>query len=469
MQVTFADAVLSHPILAVLDVYYVRTEHTCHKSTSGTLTTSLAEDVLSLVQTQRSVVWGFLESSELLRTEAGEKLLEDAMVFLLSHLKESQVRHRLVFLTTLEDACAAANDFLRMSEQTEGFLCDLYQKYMPLASSNAHRSTPNSTLQQLGESLVSQFSQDAVYAAERTQVFIVRSVQQQTSIPVDLFSKSWEDDWTHNEVIVRLVKIFDTHLVNVQRYLANNYLFQKTLLISARAMVCFYIRCLVQKADMVGRHKHHLPGKIMGKSEKPFRSPKRALIRIRDDICIMSDFYERKAGGNLTLLRMIRNEFGSLEVIRECLGATDSVSLESFIVVIHKRTGADCLVTRHFVGDLVVLMARQFQQKNGSIKHTFDQLQPDLQMVTTRMKEHQPEKVDSEISFVRLDEMLKALYEDRIVQGLMPICWTCLPKDIVQDCDESVVTRRIRKLTRNVAELRSAIRIPPPSTNKSGL
>lgn len=410
--------------------------------------------MLSLVETQRSVVWNFLERTELVATDAGEELFVDAMSFLLSQLHKAQIHHRLMFLTTLKDACAAANDFFRMSEQMELFLSDLIQKYMPIVRSNTSRDGASSTsmlLQQLGDAVVSQFSQDAVFAAERTQIFIVRTLQQETSISFDLFSKSWEDDWTHNEVVANLIKIFDKYLIQINQYLANNYLYHKTLIISARAMVCFYIRCLVQKADAVGRHKHQL--NILGKPEQPFRSPKRVLIRMRDDIGMMSDYFEEKGKESLALVRMVRNEVGQLEVIHECLGATDSASLESFIVVIHKRTGADSLVTRHFVGDLMVLMARHFLKEKGSMKQTFEQLQPDLQMVTTRMKEHQPKKSDPDISFVQLDEMLKALYEERIVQGLMPVCWTCLPKEFVQDSDDSIVARRIRRITRNVAEL----------------
>jgi len=56
-------------------------------------------------------------------------------------------------------------------------------------------------------------------------------------------------------------------------------------------------------------------------------------------------------------------------------------------------------------------------------------------------------------SFVRLDEMLKAMYEDRLVHGALPACWMCLPKEEV-DVGGDIVAKKIRKLTRNLAELK---------------
>ena len=444
-----------------------RTEHTCYKSIDGTLTTSLAEDVISLIETQRSVLWDYLNEAELVGSDVGHEIFQEGTMFVMSCLKESQVRNRLVFLTTIEDACAAANDFFRMSERIENFVRELYQNHFLLsavASVKQSRQAPEfeteiTPLQQLGDSLVDLFSQDAVYGAERAQVFILRTVQEQTSIPSDLFSTAWELDWTHNEVANKLVKVFSDCLVYVRRFLSNDYLYHKSLIISARAMVCFYIRCLVQKAEAVS-WSWHRPG------AKPFQCTHRALIRMMDDMCAMTDFFEEEAKGNQALMRMIRTEFGTLEVIYECLKAADDpASLESFIVVIHKRTGADALVTRHLVADLCLLARQDIHKDRKGLKHTLEQLQPDLHMVTTRMKDHRPaSKTDKEISFVRLDEMLKVLYEDRIAQGLLPVCWTCLPKDVVQDSDESVLAGRIRSLTRNVAELRFGKKKAPSST-----
>jgi hypothetical protein len=440
-----------------------RAEHTCYKTSDGTLATSLAEDVLSLLETQRSVLWSFIKESDLIGTDAGLELFVDGMIFCLTCLKQSQMCHRLVFLTTLEDSMASANDYFRMSERLEKFVREMSRKYVPAAAPKACSFSRNTSgqdysekpqWQQLGDSLVSQFSQDAVYAAERAQVFILRFVQKETSIPSELFSNAWEIDWTHNEVTARLLKISDDYLRNVHRYLCNEYLYHKALIISARAIVCFYVRCLVQKAESIGRMNRQL-GDFLGKRGKPFQRPKRAVVRMRDDLAIITEYFEGKAKGNPVLKRMIRKEVGTLEVIQECLGAGDDLaSLESFIVVIHKRTGADSLVTRYFVGDLYLLVTLRSNEGRCTINHALDQLQPDLQMVTTRMNETRPVKTDSELSFVRLDEMLRALYEDRIAQGLLPICWTCLPKDIVQDSDENVLARRIRSATRNISELR---------------
>jgi hypothetical protein len=140
-----------------------------------------------------------------------------------------------------------------------------------------------------------------------------------------------------------------------------------------------------------------------------------------------------------------------LELIHECLINTevDDDSLESFIVVLHKRTGADALVTRYFLEDLWLLVARREELR--LIDETMVVLQPDLRMVTTRLKETAPKNA-SDVSFVKLDEMLRALYEDRIAQGALPLCWTCLPK--VETEGNKLVANRIRKLTRSLADIR---------------
>ena len=145
-----------------------------------------------------------------------------------------------------------------------------------------------------------------------------------------------------------------------------------------------------------------------------------------DDIGLMREFFHNKTKDNAPLTRAIRSELNTLELIHDVLVATsqDPESLESFIVVLHKRTGADALVTKHFVGDLWLLVAQSRQ--DGSLRtvaRTLDGLQPDLQMVTSRMQERSAHGIGTkELSFVRLDEMLKVMYEDRIVQGLLPVC-----------------------------------------------
>jgi hypothetical protein len=49
--------------------------------------------------------------------------------------------------------------------------------------------------------------------------------------------------------------------------------------------------------------------------------------------------------------------------------------------------------------------------------------------------------------------MLKVMYEDRLAQGVLPACWTCLPK--VEAEADDIVVKQIRSITRKMAELKS--------------
>ena len=325
-------------------------------------------------------------------------------------------------------------------------------------------------------SFVSLVHCDAVYCAERSQVFVMRSINNSTTFPIDLFSSSWEDVWTHNEVVHKLLAYVDEEYLSViERYLCNETLYHKALVICCKAIVCLYVRCLVEKADSVTRRRNHRERQVSACStggarkslrrdeRRPFKNTHRALIRMTEDIKLIKTFFLEKSNGNPVLTRIITNDIYILEVIHECLDAEDEDSLENFIVVIHKRTGADALVTRHFVGDLWLLVAQDkacWQQ----VDQTLTIMAQDLAMVSNRLKEQQYSRGESgslhkrrtEVSFVRLDDMLRTMYEDRIVQGTLPLCWTCLPKQVEADHGNKIVSGKIRALTRSLKEMRWA-------------
>ena len=418
-------------------------------TTSGTLTTSLAEDVFSLLYMQEEVLDDFLNDNILLGTRKGDTMLVDGLLTIIRKLTQTQTSCLPMFLSTLEDCSAAANDFFRMSDKMETFIQDLLEKYPLLVK--ADEGSDTSLVRQEGMEMVSKFSRDAVQCAERSQVFIMRAIKK-TSIPSDLFSLHWEDDWTRNQVVVQMLNVFEDYLSRyIHQYLCNEYLYDKALVVSAKAMICFYIRCLIEKADSVGRRRRNLERFRKTSEGQPFKSRSRALRRMGDDIGLMKDFFVSKAKDNVTLTRILIYEMNILELIHECLGATDSDSLETFTVVIHKRTGADELVTRYFMGDLWLLVANR--EGLEQMDQTMQVLQPDLEMVSKGLKERSLGKPRSDISFVRLDQMLKTMYEDRIAQGMIPVCGTCLPK-MEDEGEHEVVAARIRAITRNFAEIR---------------
>ena len=439
-------------VLSVFPTCHIlRVEATKNRnSKTGVLTTSLPEDVISLLKNDAAV----LEDIVFKKTGIPEgsktttALWIDCMLHVFYVLKQLQLQNRLLFVTTLFDTCAAANDFLRMSELMEDFLNDLTVKHSFL-----HQPSGNllvSTFHREGQALVAFLIQDAVMAAERTQVFIVREIQN-TTIPLDFFSFSWEDEWTQNEVTLSLIELCDEFLKKFDRYLSNEYLYQKAVIVAQKAMICFYIRCLVNKADTVTRRRRNRERIRLTGGIAPFRDHERAFRRMAADIKLLKEFFHDKVDGNTTLHRILADDIAILELVQECLSSDETESLESFIVVIHKRTGADPLVTRYFVGDLWTLTTDNHGR--SKLKRTMKDLQPDLQMVTTRMQEIVTTPQDKDLSFVRMDCMLKALYEDRVTQNILPACWNCLPKVEASEGNE-VVVKQIRTLTRNVVEMK---------------
>jgi hypothetical protein len=80
------------------------------------------------------------------------------------------------------------------------------------------------------------------------------------------------------------------------------------------------------------------------------------------------------------------------------------------------------------------------------------------------------------IPFGQLDEMLKALYEDRVAQGLLPLCWMCLPRgsnsfdsedgncnynDGKPNSVDVKLAKQIQKITQRISDLaRQIVELP---------
>lgn len=471
-------------------------------NTTGTLTTSLAEDVFFVLDMQKQVLHGFLVATKLLQSEtfAGNRLLVQGLTLLVCQVQSAQRRYKHEHVhRSLEDMCSAANDFFRMSLLAEDFTANLLKTFPCLDNCNDdddEQGVMNTRihivqLETMLADLVVRFTQDAVYAAEQAHVFIFRNAVRApaSSMEQDLFSDAWLNDWTHNQVALSLVRACNDYLTDCQRYLGAttdsvndndnkddddcNFLYNKAVIVTVKAVVCFYVRCLIEKADSVTRRRKNKErlftlNQAACKGERlPFQNRKKALIRMRDDITVLQDFFRDKvssvtsasSSSTVALDRIVTAEIFVLELIHECLEqATDSASLEAFIVVIHKRTGADALVTRYLVGDLWLLAGMADDQSSRGkrqLNQTLDLLEPDLRMVSNGMKERASftAKHSSDVSFVCLGDMLRIMYEDRIAQGVLPLCWPFLPK-VVNANGNVVVAEKIRSLTRNIAELR---------------
>jgi hypothetical protein len=425
--------------------------HRLHRSierspNTGTLTTSIPEDLVHLIDLQFVTLREYLVQQNIILTSVGDAVVAKVLGAVAARIQHNQRSFRPHFLyASVDEACAAANDWLRLSDKLEAWLETTIDRLV-------ESSIMVVTLKSDGASLVADLSGEAVQSAEHVQVLVMRKVQR-TAVASDLFSRSWEDDWTHNEVMHELLEIFDLDLARVETFLVAEHLYQKALTSCCKALVCFYIRCLVQKADSVSLRRRNRERMGRAGERQAFSNADRALRRMQDDIALLRDFFRNKSVEKLTLSRILGDEMRVLELIHECLSAEDSDSLESFIVVIHKRTGADALVTRHFVSDLWLLVQRE--TGGGQLRQTISTLEPDLQMVSASIQERLASG-PTDHSYVRVDLMLRAMYEDRIAQGLLPVCWTCLPKTGEEGSE--VVGQKIRSFSRKLVELPRRLR-----------
>jgi hypothetical protein len=506
-------------------------EHSMEKmlrqvSANGSLTTSLPQDIISMMYTFCSVlkdcfIHDTIDSKLInLDDEPIENMHQwfiDGISFVLKAIRETHQQTRSILITSsIEDCCAASNDYYRLSELLEPFYDETLINEFPFINDSAR----GIYLKQELEDLVSIMIQDAVTAAEYCQNFVMTIITQQTTLKTDFFSLRWEDEWTSNQPAHELIQILDEHFNVTEQYMCTTpYLFNKSIVATVKAIVCYYIRCLVCKADALD-HQQRINERRLGmfignnnnNNEVPFQHNQRALLRMRGDISIISNFftdrinqggYLNQADKNSTIVlsRIVTNELWILKVIYECLQSTwaqndknpssddvDTSSLEGFAVVLHKKTGANALVTRFLMSDLWLLSDCQMS-KRDEIRRIVNELQDDLQLVTTNMTDQNhpasPTKdagrnclsplrrrtsvrtANAGLSLattIRVEDMLRNIYEDRVSQGILPLCWLWLPKDIndannggIDDEEDDssndidkVIAAKIQKFTRDV-------------------
>jgi hypothetical protein len=407
--------------------------------TSGALSTSLATDVFSLIGIQRDVLHDFLVSHEIASTKEGDVMLVDGLLSTFRELKQTQLDHHSVFLTTLEASCAAANEFFRMSELMEAVMADLVKTY-PFLENPEEDCQAAMLLRECFE-LVGIFAQDSVYAAERTHVFILQAVNS-SSIRSEFFSEEWEDDWTSNEVAVATVKLFDRDLFDIQRFLCDAFLYHKAVVGAAKALVCFYVHCLIEKAQYVRCQRKPRNRIVRHRDQQAFRDHERALQRMHGDIIVLRDFILDRVKGQNASEWIVANEFSFLDLIHEWLQSTDLALRESLTILIHERI-MDASVTRQFIRDLWQLALSEKQDGKEVIYRAIASLEPG----------GPKERLDvskSEMSFVSLAEMMRGIYKGSIVSRLVPISRGLIPT--IHTGGRKLIVKQIRTV-RSVFEL----------------
>ena len=394
-----------------------------NESLSGTLTTTLCEDVYSIVYVQIEVINEYVLTSGLLNTEVGNAILLEGLLSIIRNLALKQICFRGTFLTDLESCCAAANDFFRMMEHAEDLMVYLEKKNKRFkwGPENSRVSILNREV----EDLLHLYSNDAIYAVQRAHLFVLSTIQQ-SSIPKDLFSRCWETKFTHNEVAITLVKTLEDFLYDFHNFLSNDFLYQKIVAALVQAVVCFYVRRLIQKADKLRRRGRF--GRVgFAPGEEPFGNVARAHCRMMYDIETFQTYFRQLARQTPALTKLVEHELDTLVVIHEfigiAIGNVDITSREEFIVVLHKRTGGNVAVTRCLVTDLWFLVA--FPGKECDYNQTLDRMKVELEHISSRLEKadlSKPPATSGQLTCLRLDEMLKEFYTDRIIQESNPLC-----------------------------------------------
>ncbi|KAG7371214.1 carboxylesterase [Nitzschia inconspicua] len=401
----------------------------------GSLSTSLPEDVFTLVDTQVCLLKEYLDATGLAGTDTGNAVVVDAFLNIFRTLYVKQKHFRDSFLKGVDSCIAASNDFLRMADKVEQMLGGLQQDYPYLTwttTTTSHESKEMSEwdvstelVEQEASHLMDLFQQDAVLAAQKTSLYIIESVQK-SEIPNQLFTNAWEEELTHNQVARAIVRTYAEMLGKLESLISTEYLYHKVVVALVRSTVCFYIQCFVLKASKARRYLEN-PTK-RNKTKHSFVNPPRAVMRMTHDTRVFEGFFLDIAAGNAALRKIISNELSLLKVvILECMsyaaGQNGSDSLDEFILVVHKRTGADCDVTRHFLSDIYVLLGgnkkeyRAIESKVKSMREELDRI--------TKVEEKQVATISngtsSDIKF-HLDKMLRLVYEDRILHEKLSLC-----------------------------------------------
>mmetsp|Transcript_28130 Transcript_28130/g.43095 ORF Transcript_28130/g.43095 Transcript_28130/m.43095 type:complete len:1438 (+) Transcript_28130:36-4349(+) len=310
------------------DEWITRVYDTTHETTQtreGRLVTTLCEDIFTVAGVQLRTI------RERLSKKSDALVMAVCLIF--SQLRAKQLSSRDRYLKDLETCCAAANDFQRMSEQVEDVVQDLIDQ----------SDLPSGSVKMMEDScgaLVSLYSGDSVFAAQRAHSFIFEPIW--NAISDDLFGPKWEVELTHNELIMTLTRTLDDFMGSLETYL-DEFMLKKTVDALVAATVVFYVKCLLLKSETHNNNK--VPY---------FADTAKALERMDRDVKIMREYFDDLAKGMPALSKVVEKEFSVLLTLQELMRLAANLSesdASDFILFFHKRV-KDINITKHVVGDL---------------------------------------------------------------------------------------------------------------------
>jgi len=351
-----------------------------HQTIELRLTTSLCEDVFSLAAVQLRTIRERLSR----KSEA----LVMAVCVIFSQLRAKQIGSRDKFLQELETCCAAANDFQRMAEQCEDVLQDLLE----------HCDLPEQSIKMLEDAcmtLVSLYSADAVFASQKTHIYIFQPIWR--TISDDIFGPKWEDDLTNNELALSLTRTLEDFMGDLETFL-DEFMLKKAVDALVTSSVIFYVKCLLLKAEKHNSNRVSWFGNV----EKSFE-------RMFGDIKVIRDYFEALAEGMPALTKHIEKEFELLTTVQELMKiAAGSMESEprDFILVLHKVI-RDVNITKKIVGDLWHLVKPWEERNVCDITVSLEE-----SLVAVCPPDNLPKSGRLNVPGLRLDETLAKLYNE---------------------------------------------------------
>mmetsp|Transcript_3297 Transcript_3297/g.8538 ORF Transcript_3297/g.8538 Transcript_3297/m.8538 type:complete len:693 (-) Transcript_3297:208-2286(-) len=425
----FIDNFRKNASICLRNAYMAERQVQC--SSTGAVSSSLAEDISFIISAQLDVLHDYLVSSHLLCSNAGDVVITDAARTIVNNLWRKQIEFRDSLLDgDAELCCASSNDFFRLMDISEEIILDKLRERYPHMKEEENVLTVEVALptRELAD-LTALYGSDAVYAAQMIHALVIEVFQD--AIVSDgcpsFFSRVWEEYHTNNEVATSLVRTMEDCLADAEMFLGNPFLYKKAIDAMVAAAVAFYIRMLLQRAADVRQARREWKGFSSSKREDEptaFTHTVQALRRIEGDIETLRSFFDSLAHqvpGNM-LKHFIAHKFTALTAIHECLciavespGVPDS--LLEFVVVLHKLTGCRFDFTKLFVCDLWHLVTPALNQTIvlSAIKSMEDDLNKLNINISVRDDQLSHELSECErIPGLRLDLVLAEFYGDDV-------------------------------------------------------
>ena len=213
-------------------------------------------------------------------------MLVDAVTIVFMSMQQKQRLSRNSFLKDLETCCAAANDFVRMTDQCDEIVDELLENTdLP--------PQDQQTVQEVANELMRQYTNDAMFAAQSIHKYIFEPITEE--LASRLFSETWENDAT-NEAALTIVRTIEDFMADIDEWM-EVVMVRKLVDGLVRASLNFYIKHLLLRAEN------------SGKRNSCFSDTSKALTRINSDVAEIRNFFQGMTQSFPALQRVINAEF----------------------------------------------------------------------------------------------------------------------------------------------------------------